>query len=88
VSANCHPWYLTWFIPLLCFVPAVPLLLWTALMPLNYVVLFEWFSVGGWNGSTSMRWYVYAPVFAWLSATFLIRLATPKYNGSKVKVCR
>lgn len=86
VSANCHPWYLTWFIPLLCFVPAVPLLLWTALMPLNYVVLFEWFSAGVWNGSTSMRWFVYVPVFAWLSAAFLIRLATPKYNGSQVKV--
>ena len=74
LSANCHPWYLTWFIPLLCFVPAAPLLLWTALMPLTYVVLFEWFSAGAWNGTTSMRWYLYAPVLAWLSTLLLIRL--------------
>ena len=74
VSANCNPWYLTWFIPLLCFVPSVPLLLWTALMPLTYIVLFEWFEEGVWNGSTPMRWYVYVPVFAWLIALSLFRL--------------
>lgn len=64
VSANCHPWYLTWFIPLLVFVPVPPLFLWTALMPLTYVVLFRWFSERVWDGSTLVRWWVYGPVFA------------------------
>ena len=85
VSANCHPWYLTWFIPLLCFVPAVPLLLWTALMPLTYIVLFEWFAAGVWNGSNPIRWYVYFPVFAWFCAIFLLRLRRPSTMESVVK---
>ena len=86
VSANCHAWYLTWFIPLLCFVPSVPLMLWTALMPLTYIVLFEWFAAGVWNGSNSIRWYVFTPVFAWLCAIFLLRLRRPSTMESVVKV--
>jgi alpha-1,6-mannosyltransferase len=63
VSANCHPWYLTWFAPLLVFYPYAPLLLWSALMPLSYAVLLNWLNLGMWDGSTSMRWFVYAPFF-------------------------
>ena len=64
VSANCHPWYLTWFVPLLTFFPYTPILLWTALMPLSYAVLIGWKTLGEWNGSTEFRWFIYVPVFA------------------------
>jgi hypothetical protein len=64
LSSNCHPWYLTWFLPLLVLRPATPLLLWTGLMPLAYAVLIPWQALGTWNGSTTLRWWIYVPVFA------------------------
>lgn len=63
ISANCHPWYLTWFAPLLVFYPATPLLLWSALMPLSYSVLIRWLNLGEWDGSTPLRWFIYVPFF-------------------------
>ncbi len=33
ISANVHPWYLTWLVPLLVVRPTAPLLLWVALVP-------------------------------------------------------
>ncbi|MBI1895315.1 MAG: hypothetical protein HYS04_02085 [Acidobacteria bacterium] len=64
LSANCHPWYLTWFLPLVTIHVWPPLLLWPALMPLCYRVLFDWISLGEWRGSTPIRWLVYVPFFA------------------------
>jgi hypothetical protein len=64
ISANCHPWYLTWFLPFLAFYPFPPLLAWTALAPLSYEVVAGWKSLGVWNGSTPLRWWIYGPVFA------------------------
>jgi hypothetical protein len=64
VSANCHPWYLTWLISLLAFSPSLALFVWAALMPLGYQVLYGWFELGVWNGSTPLRGYIYAPVYA------------------------
>ncbi len=64
ISANCHPWYLTWFAPLLVFYPVTPLFLWCALMPLSYSVLIRWLNLGEWVGSTPLRWLIYAPFFA------------------------
>ena len=64
LSANCHPWYLTWLFPMLALLPWPPLLIWIALMPLAYQVLVEWRAAGVWNGSTPVRWWIYAPVFA------------------------
>jgi hypothetical protein len=63
ISANCHPWYLSWFVILLPVVPNAGLLLWTALMPLSYAVLIGWEVQGIWNGSTPTRWFVYLPVW-------------------------
>ena len=63
ISANCHPWYLTWFAPMLVFYPATPLLLWSALMPLSYSVLIRWLNLGEWEGSTPLRWFIYVPFF-------------------------
>jgi len=73
VSSNCHPWYLVWFLPLLAVDPLPPLLLWTALMPLTYSVLIDWFALQVWNGSTSIRWYVYAPVLAYWIACIVFQ---------------
>jgi hypothetical protein len=62
-SANCHPWYLTWFIPLLAIYPHPSLLLWSSLAPLFYAVRIRWDLLGQWDGSTPDRWLVYGPVF-------------------------
>ncbi len=62
LSANCHPWYLTWIIPFLAVYPYPPLLLWTGLAPLSYGVLIEWRALGVWDGSTPERWWIYGPV--------------------------
>jgi hypothetical protein len=66
ISANVHPWYLTWMVPLLVIRPSAPLLLWVALAPLHYVVLLDWFALGQWNGVNGWRWFVYVPVYAWI----------------------
>ena len=66
LSANCHPWYLTWLIPLLPLVPFVPVFLWVGLAPLAYKVMISWRVLGEWHGSTPHRWLIYAPVFALL----------------------
>lgn len=68
LSANCHPWYLTWFLPLLALYPVPGLLLWTALMPLSYGVLLRWHTLGEWHGSTPERWLVSGPVLFLLLA--------------------
>jgi hypothetical protein len=78
VSANCHPWYLTWIIPLLAIVPVPVLLLWTALIPLAYRVIIEWAALGEWHGSTTWRWHIYVPVYGMLLGTLLVRLARRK----------
>ena len=64
ISANCHPWYLTWFLPLLALYPHPSLLLWVSLVPLAYAVRIPWETLGVWNGSTPERWWIYGPVFA------------------------
>lgn len=66
VSANCHPWYPSWMLPMLAIHPSLGLLTWTGLIPLGYQVLPAWQILGDWNGSTPMRWFIYLPVFALL----------------------
>lgn len=74
VSANCHPWYLTWLLPLLVLLPVPALLLWTALAPLAYSAVISWVTLGEWKGSDAFRWYEYAPVYAMLIGSWLIAL--------------
>jgi alpha-1,6-mannosyltransferase len=74
VSANCHPWYLTWLLPLLVLLPVPALLLWTALVPLAYSAVISWVTLGEWQGSNAFRWYEYAPVYAMLIGSWLIAL--------------
>ncbi len=71
VSANCHPWYLSWILILVPLHPSLGLLAWTALTPLAYHALPAWIVLSEWHGSTPMRWFIYAPVFAVLILEFL-----------------
>jgi hypothetical protein len=73
IAATCHPWYLTWFIPLLPFAPSAPLLLWVATMPLAYSVLIEWKLLGEWQGSTGLRWLIYIPFYSLLLGEYWFR---------------
>ena len=64
IASNCHPWYLTWFLPLLAIELSAGLLLWTVLVPLFYSVWPGWVATGIWEGVTPLRWFIYVPVFA------------------------
>jgi alpha-1,6-mannosyltransferase len=75
VSANCHPWYLTWMLPLLVLYPVPPLLLWLALAPLAHTAVIGWLASGEWNGSTSIRYYEYVPVYLALAIWLAVRRA-------------
>ena len=68
VSANCHPWYLTWLVPLAAFTPWPPVFVWQLSMPMAYMVLVDWHARGIWVGSRPGRWWIYAPVFASMGA--------------------
>ncbi|MBM3736821.1 MAG: hypothetical protein FJW39_13645 [Acidobacteria bacterium] len=66
LSANCHPWYLTWLMPLLAASPLPPLMLWTGLAALSYSALPDWKINGIWDGTGGVRWAIHAPVLLWL----------------------
>jgi alpha-1,6-mannosyltransferase len=71
VSANCHPWYLTWLLPLLALFPVPALLLWTALAPLAYAAVIAWVILGLWWAPPELRWYEYVPVYSMLIGSWL-----------------
>lgn len=71
ISANVHPWYLTWLAPLLGRSPPAGLVLWCCAIPLSYGALLHWNALGEWEGVSAMRWWVYAPVLALLAAEWL-----------------
>lgn len=64
VSANVHPWYLTWLLPLLTLDVWLPLLAWISLAPVFYTALIDYRALGVWNGVNGWRWLVYGPVAA------------------------
>jgi alpha-1,6-mannosyltransferase len=64
VSANAHPWYLTWILPFAVFSWPSPVLLWAALVPIHYIVLIRWREEHVWEGVSPWRWIVYLPVLA------------------------
>ena len=84
ISANCHPWYLTWLLPLLVLLPVPALLLWTALVPLAYSAVISWVALGEWQGSTAIRWYEYLPVYAMLTGSWLIALRRSLRNNARI----
>jgi len=85
LSSNCHPWYLTWLVPMLAFAPASPVMLWMGLMPISYAVWIDWSLLREWNGSTPLRWLVYGPTLAY----FLVWLAYFRSrDGSQTTITR
>jgi alpha-1,6-mannosyltransferase len=48
LSANVHPWYLTWLLPHWAVLTVPPLAVWMALTPLQYWALSEWRLAGRW----------------------------------------
>jgi alpha-1,6-mannosyltransferase len=87
IASNCHPWYLTWFVPLLALYPSAGLLLWTAVVPLFYSVWPGWVATGIWDGVTPMRWMVYVPVLLLIAARALYGLRNAQRTG-KANVSR
>jgi hypothetical protein len=73
LSANAHPWYLAWLLPLAALWPWPPVLVWAALSPLLYWHLAEWKLHGEWVHVSSVRWLVYAPVLACMIAAWARR---------------
>ena len=72
VASNCHPWYLTWILPLLAFTPVPALLLWTTLIPLAYASVINWSILGEWHGSGEFRWLQYLPVYGLLAGSWIV----------------
>jgi hypothetical protein len=61
LSANVHPWYLTWLLPFAVEGMRPGLLVWLALSPLFYETVIWWQIAGEWRQSPDMRWLVYGP---------------------------
>jgi hypothetical protein len=74
LSSNIHPWYLTWYTPLLSLVPCAPLLLWQGLIPLAYAVRIDWELLHEWIPVRPERWWIHAPVLGWLAWKGLVRI--------------
>jgi alpha-1,6-mannosyltransferase len=68
LSANCFPWYLGWFLPLLALRPNSALLLWTGLVPLAYNILIPYGILGDWQELEGFRALEYWPVYGLLLA--------------------
>lgn len=64
LSANVHPWYLTWMLPFLTRSPYLPAFVWIVLSPIFYAPLFDWDLLHHWNGVRENRWLVYGAVAA------------------------
>ena len=71
LSANCFPWYLSWFLPLLALFPNAGLLLWTSTVILAYHVLIPYGVVGEWRYDEALLRLEYWPVFGALAWTGL-----------------
>lgn len=78
VSANVHPWYLTWLMPLTVFAWPWPVIVWGSLAPLTYVVLIRWREEHVWNGLSAWRWGVYVPVVLTLMVQMVQRTRVGK----------
>ena len=75
LSANLHPWYLTWLVALLPMVTWTPVLLWISLSPLLYEPVFLWHLTGAWNGLLASRWWVHGPFLGYAAAKYAKRIA-------------
>lgn len=77
LSANCHPWYLTWLLPWLTLTPVAALLAWCLLAPIAYQPVIAWTALGEWEGVSPLRWLVHGPMYALLAAGWAARRISP-----------
>ena len=73
LSANVHPWYLTWMLPFLTKQPFLPAMVGIVLAPLFYAPLFDWLWWHHWDGVRDTRWLVYGGVAASVISGAFIR---------------
>ena len=70
LAPNGFSWYLTWIVPVLCFLPglrAAPAwLLLSVLQFLSYNVLIDFQATGKWHFDPALQWLTYAPFYALL----------------------
>jgi alpha-1,6-mannosyltransferase len=66
LAPNGYPWYFTWMVPFLCFIPNPAWLLLTVLQFLSYHVLIDYQAFGTWQSRPEMLWLTYAPFYALL----------------------
>jgi hypothetical protein len=69
-APTLFPWYLTWMVPFLCFFLSPAWLLLTALAPLSYYVLIDWWTLGVWQQSELFMNLQYYPFYSLLIWTF------------------
>lgn len=72
-SANIHPWYLSWFLPLLAAeaINPLPWLLGAALTPLFYDSVLGWRVAGYWQEDSTLRVLVWGAVFIFGVVTYV-----------------
>lgn len=75
ISANIHPWYLSWLLPglVLTRVNPLPWLLPMALMPLAYDSMLGWVLAGVWREDPSLRLLIWIPVLVHSSVHVFVR---------------
>lgn len=67
LSPIAFPWYFTWMVPFLCFVPSLPLLLITVTCVLGYSPVIAYAAGGSFHNSPLLLILEYLPVYAWLA---------------------
>lgn len=65
-APTLFPWYLIWMAPFLCLFPNPAWLLLTALSPLSYYVLIDWWTLGLWRQSDLFLRLQYYPFYGLL----------------------
>ncbi len=65
------PWYLIWMVPFLCLFHSSAWLLLTALAPLSYYVLIDWWTLGIWSQNELFLKLQYYPFYGLLALNFL-----------------
>ncbi|MBI4853518.1 MAG: hypothetical protein HY819_17125 [Acidobacteria bacterium] len=78
-SPIVHPWYLTWIVPLLVFIPSKAIFWLIMSSQFSYYVLIAYRRENLWYDSIIIRLIEYIPFFALLSYD-LLRLQTKKSN--------
>lgn len=77
LSPDAFPWYFTWMVPLLCFVPSPPLLLLSVTAALGYAPVTAYAAGQPYRNNYLLLVLEYLPALAWLG----VRVATHKPDG-------